>query len=230
MARKMTLFALVAGVLMVACDRSAPAAPPAVQTSTAVAPLTPGTGKPSATPTGVVGGARQSGIADVDAILGAVAVRNVDALLTRIALQAMACVDSRTQGAGGPIRCGAGVPVGSLVKAFPTSTCEGDWNREPDLRAMMTQWLDGVDLSRGVYGVVRGPSIARSEPYMPIGDYWAVYPTKQPATGPGAPGQAKVVVIEGGKIVSLRFGCTLTPADELTYRGSPLPVVLPPLP
>lgn len=226
------VLALIAGALLMACDRSEPTAPAtatAIVTPTATAAGTP-SATPSATPTGVAGGARQSGIADVDAILGAVAARNVDALLARIALQEMECIDPKTQGAGGPVRCGAGEAVGSKVKAFATSTCEGEWTREPDLRAMLTQWLDGTDLSRGVYGVVRGPSIARSEPYWPVGEYWAIYRTKQPTTGPGRAGGAKVAVIEGGKLVALRFGCSLTPAEEMTFRGSALPVVVPALP
>lgn len=218
---------IVAAVLM-ACDSQDKSAATATATPTSQSTAAPQT--PTATPTGVTGGARQTGIADVDAILGAIAARNVDALLARIALQEMACIDARIQGAGGPVRCAAGETVGSKVKAFPTSTCEGEWTREPDLRAMVVQWLDGVDLSRGVYSVVRGPSIARSEPYWPVGEYWAIYQTKGPTTGPGRAGGAKVAVIEAGKLVALRFGCSLTPAEEMTFRGSALPVVLSALP
>ncbi len=229
MKRITVLVGMIVAALLMACDSQDKPAATATATATPSAATAPQSPTPTPTSTAVAGGARQTGIADVDAILGAVAARNVDALMARIALQEMACIDSRTQGAGGPVRCGAGIAVGSQVKAFPTPTCEGEWTREPDLRAMLAQWLDGVDLTRGVYAVVRGPSIPRSEPYWPVGEYWAIYQTKQPTTGPGRAGQAKVAVIEGGKLVALRFGCSLTPAEEMTFRGSALPVVLPAL-
>ncbi len=227
MRRIVVIVSVLAAALLAGCESEESPGPASTSTVTPTAmasvAASPATGTPAA------GGARLSGIADVDAVLAAVAAKDVDALLSRTVLQEMACIDPRTQGLGGPVRCGPGQAVGTMVKAFPESTCEGEWTLERDLRGMFTQWLDGADLSRGVYGVVRGPAMPRSESYWPIGEYWVVYPTKAPTTGPGGAGQAKVILIEGGKIVGLRFGCSETPAQAMTNRGNPLPVVVPPL-
>jgi len=202
------------------------AVPTPTVTPTSTATVTASPGATASPPTGAE---RLSGNADVDAVLSAVTSKDVSALLSRTVLQEMACIDPKTQGLGGPVRCGPGQVVGTLVKAFPEATCEGEWTLEQSLREMFTQWLDGADLSRGVYGVVRGPALPRSEPYWPVGEYWLVYSTKAPATGPGGAGQAKVILIEGGRIVGLRFGCSETPAQAMTNRGNPLPVLVPAL-
>lgn len=224
---RLIVLGAVIAALALGCRGSAPKPEPAATPSLSVTATASATPPATPPPTPVAG--RRTGVAEVDTVLAAVAAKDVDALLRLVALQEVTCIDPRTQGAGGPVRCAAGEAVGSNVRAFATSTCEGEWTREADLRAMVNRWLDGTDSSRGVYGVVRGPSIPRSEPYWPVGEYWAVYEAKASAPGP-TESRAKVAVIEGGKLVALRFGCSLTPAEEMTFRGSALPVVLPALP
>ena len=86
----------------------------------------------------------------VDAVLEAVLAKDAAALESLFRLTEAAC--THAEGSGGPPKCGAypGPPAeGTVVQAFPMSTCEGEWHADV---APIVQNL--LERELGFYGVL----------------------------------------------------------------------------
>lgn len=152
------LAAVFATAVLVGCTTDSTATPtlPATPSTTSVATSTPvmsltlsptGEASPTAVPTGAASGTgfeTSTGIAAVDPVLAALAQGTVDAVVQRIRMTDVPCSD--LQGSGGPPQCSAygstkdtsrpaPPPPGTVVPAFPVSSCDSGWLADPETAA-----------------------------------------------------------------------------------------------
>lgn len=182
----------------------------ATATSTTIATIapiptrTPASSTPTATSTPA---SEYTGLTAVDAVIVAVLSGNADRVAPLVQLRSVAC--GPQTGVGSPPACPAGQPTGTMVPVFPVATCEGEWRTEAVVRASMQPLLNSPELY-AVYGM---PS--QFQQLMPDGQYVAVF--SRVAPGQGRLGGA--VVIGGGRIVGLWFGCGATP-EQIVPAGT----------
>lgn len=76
------------------------------------------------------------------------------------------------EGLGGPPKCEAGEPDGTIVRAFPISGPEGHFARPDYIDDVLNSALEGV---RAVYAVYRVPDDVYRADYWPAGEYGIVF-------------------------------------------------------
>ena len=106
----------------------------------------------------------RTGIAAVDAVVEAIHAGDRDALMDLVHYTAAACTDA--DGLGGPPKCEAGQPEGSLVEVFPVmGPGEGSYTDR--------QMIEGVfpEEPLGLFAIFRVADSAYREPYWPAGRY-----------------------------------------------------------
>jgi hypothetical protein len=148
-----------------------------------------------------------TGVAEVDAVLSAVARWDVDGLLGMVDFHFPACSNDRDRAGNSPW-CPLGVPDGAQTKAFYSSTCRGHWvvedtarefvavivAREPVLHAVARRTAPGpaeADVAASRYTVVLESSLG-----------WR---------------SAVLINLAGGRITSIGPGCGSSAA--LQARG-----------
>lgn len=178
-------------------------------TAPTIAPTTVPTMAPTPTATSAITPipSEFTGLPAVDAVIAAVLNTDLDRLAGLVQLRSVPC--GPQSGAGSPPNCPAGQPTGTPVQVFPVATCEGEWRAEAAVRASLQPLLSAPQLY-AVYGM---PS--QFQQLMPDGQYVAVFSRT-------APGQGRVgagVVIAGGHIVGVWYGCN-APADQIVPAGT----------
>lgn len=188
-----------AGLLIAACDDGTPV--PAV-TTTVTPRATVET--PTATATSAATPPRRAGIpTEVDMLINIVLAGDTAALERSVVLTSLPC--GPQQGAGSPPACPAGQPVGTRVDVFPVATCEGELRPASSVRATLDQVMQGKPVLTGVYRAPR--------PYLPPiqGEQVVVF-SRTPTGGVTGPLGAGLVVA-GGKLAGIWFGCGAKPTE-----------------
>ena len=141
---------------------------------------------------------------EVNRIIDLIEARNLDGLEAAVRLTGVPC--GPQQGAGSPPSCPPGQPDGTPVEVLPVSTCQGELRPRSSLRPTLAETLPSV---RRLTGIYRAP--AGYLPHAPQvnADFVAVFSRE----APGQPNLGVGVVIHGGDVVGLRFGCGSTPAE-----------------
>jgi hypothetical protein len=169
---------------------------------------TSGTGTPGTSASGTsspgAGGDRQTGVAEVDAVIAMIEAGDAAAVAAEAAFIQLKCV-SQSQGSGGLPQCQSGETEGTDVSVFPVVGCEGEHIREDDLDEYLEQRFAGQDPS--LYAVVQHTEPPESEQF-PTGDYGAIFELS------GQNG-AMVGISEQGEVVTLVTLCNASPEDIL---------------
>lgn len=219
-ARAAALALALVAVALGACDRIEQirgASPTA--TSTGGDPLSAATPPPRITPAVAATGTfpPTPGVPlEVNPIVNAVLNGDIDGLVRLTAMTPVVC--GPQQGPGSPPPCPPGILAGTPVPVLPIATCEGEYRGEAALRPTYEQLVRADQKS--LVGVYEAP-----EPYLPHvkGDYVAVFSRDLP----GQPGLGVGVLVKGGRIGGVWFGCNALPsqivpknADAVWLRGS----------
>jgi len=153
---------------------------------------------------------------DVDRVADAVTARDVAALLDLVAYQQLACTAQADDAAGPPL-CRAGEADGTVVEAVPiVAQCESSYLRPGDVENALDHL---VDPRPEVYAAFEVPETWAS------GEYAVVLSSSEQ----GRP-VATELVIEGGKIVVLDFGCGESPEERIAGIDEDTFVIEPPAP
>lgn len=97
-------------------------------------------------------------------VIAAVTARQTGPLEPLVQYQDVACTTA--QGSGGPPKCGPGEASGTVLRRFPTGSCEGEWTA--DAAPVLSQIVTAVG---GLYGVATLTKPQPDpEPYWPKGD------------------------------------------------------------
>jgi hypothetical protein len=139
-------------------------------------------------------------VPDVDRVAAAVQTRDSAALLGLIGYEQVACTTARPD-VGGPPPCRAGEEDGALVDVVQAAQCEGAYLRPGDVENALQYFLDPRPV---VYAAFEAPEMWES------GEYAVVLTSSQQGRA-----VASQLVIEGGKIVLLDFGCGETPEEKI---------------
>ena len=158
--------------------------------------------------------AGDTGIQAVDDAIDAALAGDDGALAEQIVLSTEACAVN-TGGAGGPPVCAQGEADGTEVQVFPTSTCEGEWNRPDVIPAVVDRFLQGIG---EVYAIYNVPA-----QYYPPGSYSAIFTATEID---GRESVREIVVTDDG-ISGLSFGCGSTPPEFIAARPLNDPIVAP---
>ena len=155
----------IAAVAMAACagDDDRPDASPTVAARATATPV----------PSANAGG---TGIETVDRVLEAIATRDVAALTELIVARDTPC--SSDAGLGGPPSCGSTrepLPEGTLVRVFPWSTCEREW--QTDIDAWAARFVERLG---ELYAVAHIDTFTPQEE-LPGGGYAIIYTEANPA-------------------------------------------------
>ena len=110
-----------------------------------------------------------TGIADVDAVLAAVASGDVTELRSLVRYTSAPCTTA--EGLGGPPKCESGEAAGTVLQVLPLLGGEGSFIREEEI----TTW-NGVD-AVGLYAIYRVSEDGIAEDYYPRGNYAVVLKT-----------------------------------------------------
>lgn len=146
------LFVILIILLMAAC---APATPAPQEPVLRVEPaITPGKYHPLTT---------LMGIADIDAILEAAAIGDVQTLLPFIQFTETKCTNQ--EGMGGPPKCREGEAEGTPVKVLPFLGPEGHFTRDDEI----ANW-EGIDVT-GLYAVYEVSGGSFSDENFPSGQH-----------------------------------------------------------
>lgn len=206
--KPITFLVCAAALFAAACDddpaEPTPTATPSV-TATAAAPTTVPTVPTTATPP-----RRGTVPTEVNTLIDLVLAGDTAALERQVALVSLPC--GPQQGPGSPPACPAGQPAGTPVPVLPVATCEGELRQASAVRPT----LEDLTLAKPVLnGVYRAP-----RPYLPSvqADYVAVFgrtPTTGGVIGPLGAG----LVVSGGKVAGVWFGCLARP-NEIVPAGT----------
>lgn len=161
---------------------------PASPTAAPVAP-SPFANPPRA-PIAVQPAGARSGVQDVDLLIDAVLVNNLEARRRLIAYTITPCTTA--QGMGGPPKCAPGEANGAPVEVFPFLGEEGEHIRPPAIDRILQFAVEGL------YAVYRVPESAFRAEYWPAGAYAIIF------LATGLQRQATVFVTNG-KIVRLEL-------------------------
>jgi hypothetical protein len=185
----------------------------ATATSTATASAT-GTSVATATKAPTTLPAENTGVPAVDAAIAAVFSGDTAKVVALVKLRSLGC--GPQTGIGSPPACPAGQPTGTMVDILPVATCEGEFRGASTVAASFAPVVNSKPALYAVYGMPQ-----QFLTLMPEGQYVAVF--SRDATGQGRLGAG--VVIGGGRIVGLWYGCG-APADQIVPAGTS--VILPP--
>jgi hypothetical protein len=139
-------------------------------------------------------------VPEVEQVTTAVQARDSDALLGLIGYEQVACTTAEHD-VGGPPPCRAGEKDGDLVDVVQAATCQGTYLRPSDVPNTLQHLLDPRPQ---VYAAFEAPEAWES------GEYAVVLSSSQQGTV-----VASQLVIEGGKIILLDFGCGETPEEKI---------------
>ena len=146
-------------------------------------------------------GSGPGSVPDVDRVADAVKARNVPALFGLVAYEQLACTPQADGATGAPL-CRAGEADGTVVDAVRIAIqCQDSYLRPGDVENAL-QHL--VDPGPNVYAAFKVPETWES------GEYAVVLSS----SGQGRPVAAELV-IEGGKIIALDFGCGESPEEKV---------------
>lgn len=177
------------------------------------APPQPTPAVPDPTPTSEPpDGGVTTGDPALDAIIRAALDGDAQVLQDFVAMTEAPCTTA--QGAGGPPKCSqapGSPPDGTVVEAFPASSCELGWTADP--APVLTQF---ATLDMELFAVLEldlgGPLFG--EPYMPELDYAVILESESPAIGR----LGHMVGVQDGAIVYLENLCGGAPETYLTER------------
>lgn len=205
--KPLAILLLCATVLLAAaCDDGAPA--PAVTTT-----VTPRATIEAATPTSIATPPRRAGIpTEVDTLINLVLAGDTAALDRAVILTSLPC--GPQQGSGSPPACPPGQPTGTRVDVFPVATCEGELRPASSVRATLDQVMEAKPVLTGVYRAPR--------PYLPPvqADQVIVF-SRTPTGGVTGPLGAGLVVV-GGRLAGIWFGCGAKPTEIVPPGTAPL--------
>jgi len=139
-------------------------------------------------------------VPDVDRVAAAVQTRDSAALLGLIGYEQVACTSAPLD-VGGPPPCRAGEEDGALVDVVQAVQCKGAYLRPSDVPNALQHFLDPRPV---VYAAFEAPETWES------GEYAVVLTSSQQGRA-----VASQLVIEGGKVVLLDFGCGETPEEKI---------------
>ena len=201
-----TVALLLVWIVAVACggDGATPTATPRQPLGTATE-IASATGLPAASPTLP----KSTGIAELDAVIEALAARDREQLRSLVRLNAVPCTTEF--GLGGPPKCEAGEQEGDIVEVFYSATCEGGYQRDLDRIADgLARW--------SVYGAYRvGAGFGyTSESFAELG-----FPTQYVVVVYGAADPERLgteLLIADGRIVGSVFSCALPVRDLVAQR------------
>ena len=160
--------------------------------------------------------AGRTGVPEVDAVLQAVLSGDQEALRGFVRYAPVAC---STKSEIGVEPCRPGEPDGTVIDALRAAQCEGHYIRPDGIDQALGYLLAGKPK---LYGVYQGsPST-----WLP-GDYTAVFSVEGPESGQVL---GTALLIGDGEIVSIDFGCGVSPeqiAKYLEQQPSPTPAATP---
>jgi len=165
-------------------------------TSSPTASLTPAGGR--------AGFGAPTGIAEVDGVIAALQRGTVEAIASYIRMTDVPCTDA--QGSGGPPQCGAygstkdpsrppPPPPGTIVPAFPVSSCDAGWLNDPALIA--SSLVPRIDR---LVAVVRLTKPIAIDPDRLRPSHGLIVGTEQPQV-------AALLFIDGGHITGVKWTC-----------------------
>lgn len=132
--------------------------------------------------------ARRSGIGPIDAFLDALAVGDLETMLSLIDYEQVGCVTEQA-GIGGPPLCGEGEPEGTVLDVVISAQCEGHYVRQEEIG-------ETLGLLFGVHGRCTAlPSQAR-QPWTALGaesgrsSWWTLKRRRMDRDAPYHPGSA----------------------------------------
>lgn len=202
---------LAASMAFVACTGDEDADPsPIVPTATITLTASP---QPSETTTVVEGEVRETGDAALDAIVRAVAERDITTLAGLLEYPVLQCTTA--DGLGGPPKCEDGLREGDEVRMFPYGACEGAWTRfGAETIAQFAQ------RTAGLWGVLH------VDRYWDVTDGWEA-PDTFLAFHFETPADYNVAYLEvkEGRIVRAVFACGGTLDDLLAVSSMQLSLI-----
>ena len=139
-------------------------------------------------------------VSDVNNVVAAIDGRSVETLGELVGCRQEACT-SQPGDAGGPPACRFGEAEGTLVVVAPSAQCEAPYLRSGDVPNALEHLLDPEP---EVYAAFPIPATASA--VEPVGEYVVVLSSNEEGAPPG-----RRLVIEGGKVVLLDFGCGESP-------------------
>ena len=139
-------------------------------------------------------------VPDVDNVVAALEARDVDALGELVGYRQEACA-SRPGDAGGPPACRFGEAEGTLVVVVPLAQCEASYLRSGDVPNALEHLLDPEPEVFAAFPIPASAS-ATASAAEPVGEYVVVLSSDEEGAALG-----RRLVIEGGKVVLLDFGC-----------------------
>jgi hypothetical protein len=139
-------------------------------------------------------------VPEVDSVVAAVQARDSQALLDLMGYESVACSSAQVAVDVSPA-CRSGEEEGAMVNVLRMAQCEGSFLRPGDVPNALAHFLDA---SPSVYAAFKAPETWEA------GEYAVVLSDTQQG---GA--HASQLVIEGGKIVLLDFGCGETPEEKV---------------
>ena len=198
------LFVILIMLLMAAC---APATPATQEPVLTVEPaITPGKYHPLTTLTG---------IADIDAILEAAAIGDVQTLLPFIQFTETKCTNQ--EGMGGPPKCREGEAEGTAVEVLPFLSSEGHFLRKDEIQ----QW-NGIE-PVGLYAIYEASQAVFSEEDYPGGKYAILLLTA------GSDPALALRIGESGLVrVDTIFDASLPSLNEMIEREASKVILAPP--
>ena len=160
------------------------------------------------------GGARRTGVAELDAVIDAVESQDVDALRALLVFQTLACTTEF--GPGGPPKCAEDEAEGTEVEVFAYSSCEPGWLRDDE--ALTAALDDAVVNLPAIYAAFAPPAdflVGQARP-----EYVLLFDGDDPRVDEAGYSRGLLVGVEAGRIAAITPGCGAgTGADMLMPEG-----------
>lgn len=147
-------------------------------------------------------------VSDVDNVVAAVEARSVETLGKLVGYRQEACT-SQPRENDGPPACRFGEAEGTLVEVVPFAQCENSYLRSGDVPNALEHLLDPEP---EVYAAFPIPASvpATASAVEPVGEYVVALSSDEDGAAVG-----RRLVIEGGKVVVLDFGCGEPPEQMI---------------
>lgn len=163
-------------------------------------------GDPPPAPTVATAGAteRSTDIQEVGAVIDAVFSRDRRTVAPLISFSAIPC-KAPPRLLGGPPECGAGESDGTPVEVLPAMQCESFYIGADgiDLALLLNKFLASDPT---LFAIYHAPPA-----YRPAGEYVAVLSVNDPNLGH----IGRALVIAGGRLVGVDYGCAKTPQQMI---------------
>lgn len=156
----------------------------------------------------------QTGLAEIDNVLAAVASGDGQELRSLIQFTSAQC--TQAEGLGGPPKCRAGESEGTVVEVLPFLGPEGSFLHKDEIE----DW-QGIDVT-GLYAIYEVSSDVRVEEYYPAGKYAILFVGKD--------GQSLIVLrVSDGRLVRIDYLFDVSPEFlQATIRREAAQFILPP--